>query len=200
MNIQEATFLTAQIKKLGGVCSLADFANLLGLENSQKINAAVRMYEREGLLARFINGFYIAENFSPEVLAQKIYPDSYLSLGTALAKNLVIGSVPKKTIYAVKTGKKRIFDNGKLRIIYFGIQENLSFGWKLDGQIKWATPEKAFIDLLYYYQKGFTPSFNIFSDLNLNNLQVDLVKKLLTSYKNKKFRAFVMGVIDSYGN
>ncbi len=198
MKFGELSLYQQEINKLGGVVSIADFANLVGLSDSQKINSALKKCIECKIIKRFINGFYLSDNFDPELLCQKIYPESYLSLGTILAKNLIIGSVPQMTIYAVKLGRNKEFNNCGIRIIYFSISKDLFLDFEFKNGIKYASKEKAFLDLLYYYQKGFVPSFNIYSDLNLSLLKRSKVDSLLTNYNNVKFRSFVQKLLDDY--
>ena len=150
------------------------------------------------IIKRFINGFYTTENFQPELLCQKIYPQSYISLSSILSKKLIIGSIPKKAIYAVKLGRKKELDNGELKLRYFSISKELFFGWKVKNGIKYASNEKAFVDLLYYYQRGLKLSFNIYSDVNSSLLQPSKIRQILKKYKNKKFCTFVSKVLESY--
>ena len=67
----------------------------------------------------------MTQNFSREILCGRINTKSYISLGTILAKHLMIGSIPTTTMYAVKTGKNRKYQNFGLTLLYVGISENL---------------------------------------------------------------------------
>jgi hypothetical protein len=146
-------------------------------------------------LARFKRGFYVTEPFNLEVLAQRLYPDSYVSLGTVLARRLLIGSVPAKTVYAVKTGRNRAFISAFGNLIYCGIARRLVFGFEYENGVRYATAEKAFLDTLYFYQKGFRFSFNIFGDMDISRVDKEKVKTFLKQYKNPKFITFVKGVL-----
>jgi len=200
MKFNEMLRIQTQISKLGGVISLSDFANLVGLSDSQKVKYKLNQFIKNKIIKRFINGFYINDSPNLEVLSQKIYPNSYISLGNILAKNLVIGSIPEKTIYAVKLGRTKEFSNDQIRIKYFSICKDFFLDFEIKNGIKYASPEKAFIDLFYYYQKGFKASFNIFSDINISLLNISKIEVLLESYKNKKFKTFVLGVVGEYRN
>lgn len=200
MNYTALNTFHQNIKDWGGVLTTADFANLIGESDPLRVNSKLQAFLKARILKRFIKGIYLGEKFSSELLVQKLYPESYLSLGTALARSLIIGSIPEKTFYAVKPGRSRIFDNGELRIQFFSISKALFFGWIQNGASRIATPEKAFLDLLYYYQKGFQPSFHIYSDLNIQLLNQEKIFEFLEQYKNPKYRMFVKNFLKNYGN
>ena len=54
-----------------------------------------------------------------------------------------------------------------------------------------ATKEKAFLDTLYFYQKGTRFYFDIYSDIDISQLDRSIIFKYLKSYKNPKFIKFV---------
>lgn len=185
-------------QQLGGVLTTSDIANLANLNDPIKIDNFIKRLIKEGVVQRYIRGVYVIDKYSSEILAAKICPNSYLSLGTVLSKSLVIGSVPAKTIYAVRVGRNQEFNLDDTRIKYFGISQSLFLGWYVQGGIRYATPEKAFLDLLYFYQKGFKPSFDIYSDLNLEDLNQDKVSEYLKNYNNPKFIKFVLNILGDY--
>jgi hypothetical protein len=82
------------------------------------------------------------------------------------------------------------------KIEQVGISPPLFTGYANINGINTATPEKAFLDTLYYYQKGKSFSFDIYSDIDYNALDTGRLGKYLKLYKNKKFIAFVKGVLN----
>lgn len=156
------------------------------------------------ILTSFCRGFYVAQNFDREYLSQRICPESALSLGTVLARDLLIGSIPQKTVYAVKKGKTRIYKSELGQIVHLGFASPSSakdnwFGYQVGKTgIRYADPEKAFLDTLYFYQLGNHFSFNIYSDIHVNRLNQKKLAGYLKKYRNPKFRKFVQGVIDGY--
>ena len=188
-------------KQLSGVFTTADLANLAGSGNKVEANRFIKKLINEGYIRQYIRGVYVAEEFSPEVLCAKIYPDSYISFGNVLAKNLVIGSIPARSIKAVRVGRNRKFSALNLSISYLGINTGLNFGFNVENNgVRVATPEKAFLDVLYFYLRGEKYSFNIFQDVNIERLNVKLIKKYLKNYKNKKFVKFVDNYLENYGD
>jgi|WetSurMetagenome_2_1015567.scaffolds.fasta_scaffold00272_21 hypothetical protein len=182
-------------RDMNGVFSRSDLKNLFGTGNPVLLSRRISSLIAGGAISRFKRGIYIAGQFSLEALSQKLYPESYISLGSALSRKLLIGSVPAKTVYAVKTGRNRRFNTRYGNLIYRGIAKHLIFGCEYEDGIRYATAEKAFLDTLYFYQKGFRFSFNVFQDIDLSGLNRAVTEDLLARYKNPKFISFVKGVL-----
>jgi hypothetical protein len=178
-----------------GVFSLSDLKNVFNEKTPLLLHRRVHALESAGALTRFKRGFYYAENFNLETLSQRLYPDSCISLGTVLARSLLIGSIPAKTVYAVKTGRNRTFYSPAGNLVYCGIAPNLLFSYEYENGRRYASAEKAFLDTLYFYQKGFHFSFNIFEDINFSALDTAKIRSFLKKYKNPKFITFAEGVI-----
>lgn len=181
----------------GGVFSIAELKNLIDPTNKAALYRTLSRLEEGGIIRLFCRGFYIAEGFDIQVLSQRICADSYISFGSVLAKNLIIGSVPKYRVQAVKKGQSREYKNSEYWIEHFGITPELFTGYENIGGIRIATPEKAFLDVLYYYQKGMKFSFDIYSDIDYDTLDRNRLEEYLTLYKNKKFIAFVNGILNA---
>ena len=152
--------------------------------------------EEASIIKLFCRGFYVTSDFDMLVLSQRICADSYVSFGSVLAKNLIIGSIPKYRIQAVKKGQSRSYQNAEYRIEHFGITPELFTGYENIKGVNIATPEKAFLDVLYYYQKGMKFSFDIYTDIDYDALDRKKIKQYLALYKNKKFVSFVNGVLN----
>jgi hypothetical protein len=173
-----------------GVFSLSDLRNLLGIKSKDSFYRTVRGLCAAGVISRFSRGFYVTEEFSPAVLSQRICPESYISFGTVLADNLLIGSVPEYRIRAVKPKPTRIYTDGKHTIEHLGIKPDLIFGWTVDKGIRRADPEKAVLDTLYFYRLGTKFSFDIYSDVDYSSLNSDKIDEYLTKYRNPLFIDF----------
>jgi hypothetical protein len=180
---------------IDGVFSLSDLKNVFNEKTPLLLHRRVQELVSAGALTRFKQGFYCTEKFNLETLSQRLYPDSCISLGTVLARRMLIGSIPAKTVYAVKTGRNRAFYSPLGNLVYCGIAPYLMFGFEYENGRRYATTEKAFLDTLYFYQKGLKFSFNIFEDINITNLNTARTRTLLKKYKNPKFITFVKGVI-----
>jgi hypothetical protein len=180
---------------MGGVFSINDLRNLFNQTNDVLLHREIKNLEGENILVRFRKGFYVTKQYNPELLACRIYPESYISCGTVLAKQLIIGSIPSKTIYAVKIGRNKEFEGLGFRIHYFGIKPELLFEITFEDGIRYASAEKAFVDTLYFYQKGEKFSFDPFSDINISLLNREKIERILDHYSNPRFKSFVKGMI-----
>ena len=99
---KELLLLQSLIPKHRGVFTIADLENLFLARHPVEIQQKLKPFLQAKLLHRFCRGFYVANDFDLEWLSQRICPHSSISLGSVLAKEMVIGSIPQKTVYAVK--------------------------------------------------------------------------------------------------
>jgi hypothetical protein len=186
-------FRTAQ----AGVFSTADLKNLLGEKHPAGFVRRVRALEREHLIERFVRGWYVTPgSFDLSTLSQRIAPGSYVSYGTVLADALVVGPAPQREVWSSKVGRSRIYRGADCRILHLGIDEQLLFGFEERGAVRWATPEKALLDTLYFYLRGRRYPFDIYSDLNLEPINRRRLRDDLRRYRNPKFAVFVNRVLD----
>lgn len=181
--------------EMGGVFSKGDLQRLFGQNKPVLLYRRIRILEEAGILSRFSRGFYVTPGFNPELLSTRINPDSYISLGTLLAKKLMIGSTPATTVYAVKTGRNREYKGAGLTLFYAGISENLFFGYTVENGIRFAIAEKALLDTLFFYQRGYSFSFNVYEDIDITRLDQKLIFQLLSKFRNPRFISFVKGYI-----
>lgn len=192
--------LQGLIPKHRGVFSISDLQNLFMARSAVETQQRLRPFLKEKILNRFCRGFYVAPKFDLEVLSQRLCADSAISMGTILAENLVIGSIPKKTVYAVKIGKSRVYKSPLGQVVHLGFAnasaKDMWFGYTAGAFGIWrADKERAFLDTLYFYQSGQRFSFNVYSDIQVDRLDRKKIKKYLTHYKNPKFISFVQGVL-----
>lgn len=180
----------------GGVFSIAELKNLIAPANKAVLYRTLNLLEEASIIKLFCRGFYVASDFDMLVLSQRICADSYASFGSVLAKNLIIGSIPKYRIQSVKKGQSRSYQNDEYRIEHFGITPELFTGYENIKGVNIATPEKAFLDVLYYYQKGMKFSFDIYTDIDYDALDRKKIKQYFALYKNKKFVSFANGVLN----
>lgn len=184
---------------LGGVFQLADLKGLFPLLPSNVFYRRIADLEKARVLKRFARGVYLAKKFDTSTLSQKLCPESYISFESVLAKNLMIGTMPSKELKAVKIGKKRKYIFEDISIVHFGIDKALFFGFKEMDGVNFATKEKALLDTLYFYTKGVTYYFDIYSDIDLKKIDLAMVRKYLSKYKNPKFVKFVKGYLKEDG-
>jgi len=146
---------------------------------------------KKGLLIRLKRGFYsfpeyINRSGYAYFFANRIYNPSYISLHAALA---FYGMIPELVaqITSVTTLKTASFENSAGYFSYKSIRKDLMYGYEMraltdDRPVRFASPEKALLDLLYLY-----PFYNTgeeFKALRLDDsfLQNDLNKELFRDY------------------
>jgi predicted transcriptional regulator of viral defense system len=183
--------------ELCGVFALSDLRNLLQTSNRGVLYRGLADLERAGVLSRFCRGFYVTPGFDPLVLSQRLSPDSYVSFGNALARHLLIGSVPRYRIRAAKPGPKRVYTNGEYRIEHLGLKPELVFGYEVVDGVRIALPEKAVLDTLYLYRRGVRFSFDVYTDIDYSRLDGDLVRKYLGEYRNPVFVDYARRLTDA---
>jgi len=182
--------------QMGGVFSSADLASIIAggsdLYNQRMVNRIVNA----GLISRVQKGFYVTKNFDLSLLAVRINEASYVSMDSALAMRAVIGTVPKRRLAVVHTGRKRKIITSEGMIIYYSIAPEFYFGFsKQPNGTNVADPEKAYIDLLYFYVKGARFIIDPFSDVHVESLNRKKLYEYLKRYKNFKFVKFVKGLL-----
>lgn len=199
--MQDILELSGKISRMApdlrGVFSLSDLRNLFGITSRDAFYRRLKQLEQGGILSRFSKKFYVTPDFDPMVLSQRICVESYISFGNILAKNLLIGSVPKYRLLSVKTGPSRIYDNGTYRIEQLRITKSLFFGYENVEGINMAVPEKAVLDTLYFYKRGRKFSFDIYSDIDYASLDKVTLASFLKRYKNPKFVKFAEGITNA---
>jgi predicted transcriptional regulator of viral defense system len=182
---------------MSGVFTYGDLAAITNTSDQTILPRRIKKIEELGTLVKFMRGFYITpKSFNPLVLSQRLCLESYISLETVLAKNLVIGSIPEYRITAVKLGRSRLYENKILSVEHLGIQKDLFFGFTEKDGIKIADPEKAFLDCLYFHLRGRKTIFNVYEDANMDRLDKKRVMEYLSKYKNPKFISFVTSILD----
>jgi predicted transcriptional regulator of viral defense system len=149
---------------------------------------------KKGYLIRLRQGFFTFSEYKnkpnySQYFANQIYRPSYISLHTALA---FYGMIPEAVVQitSVTSLKTATFTNDFGEYSYNSIKENLMFGYELKPiadnlTIRFATPEKALLDLLYLYP--FYDSEQELEELRLDEdfLHEELNKDLLMSYNTK---------------
>ncbi len=178
-----------------GVFSTADLRVALSDPHPAAFGRRMRRLIDRQVLSRFVRGFYVASDFDLSVLSQRIAPNSCISFETVLARHLIIGTKPVHRILATKIGRTRRYSNGDFHVEHVGQSSHLFFGFENIDGIRYADPEKAVLDTCYFHLRGRRFAFDIYSDINLQKLDMDRIKKYLRAYRNSKFVAFAEKVL-----
>jgi hypothetical protein len=196
--LDDAEKINSFTPDLHGVFTLPDLKNLFSEPRDNLFYRRLKALEKAGRIQRVVRGIYTSPVFDMQNLSQKVIPDSYLSLGTVLAESLMIGSIPENETMAVRIGKKRVFITGYGTLVYLGIAPALYFGFKKKDGINKADKEKAFLDTLYYFQKGLRFAFDIYSDIDVSVLHLPTIDAYLKHYRNPKFKSFVRNYLHDH--
>jgi len=162
---------------------ISDFEKVFELKKESlyvKLNRLVK----SGLLKRLQRGLYeiIFSEAQIEEIANQIYWPSYLSLESVLARVGIIDQIPYTlTFVTPKKSKKIILGNREVE--YRQIKKKLFFGYKKEGKILIAVPEKALIDQIYFYSLGKAP-FN-FKEWDFRNLKKENLLRFSKPYPKK---------------
>lgn len=167
------------------VFRLKDIAMLTGETNFISINKKLNYIVRRGKLLNPRKGVYVKKDYNNEELACILFTPTYISLEYVLQKAGVIfqydpaiTSVSYLSRTVTVDGQSYAFRKIKNPILVStrGVQQQ-------DNHINMATPERAFLDVLY-----LNPTF--YFD-NLNPLDTDSIDSLLPLYDSKALTARV---------
>lgn len=151
-------------------------------------------WTKNGLLIRLRQGYFTFPEYGAKrdynyLFANRIYRPSYISLHTVLA---FYGMIPEAVmqITSVTSLKTAIFNNKLGEYSYKSVSAEFMFGYELRPMesgltIRFASPEKALLDLLYLYPAYKTQKE--IKDLRLDEdfMSERLNKTLLLDYTSK---------------
>lgn len=110
---------------------------------------------------------------------------TYISLQTALYYHGMVSQIPS-TIYAVSIARAKLYKTPLANISIHHAQPSFFFGYemKANGLIKFATPEKALIDMFYFSQSK-SRLFNSMPEVELpKNFNKFLAKKIINKIES----------------
>ena len=168
---------------------LIDIAMLTGITDFQSLNKSLNYYVRTGQLINVRKGIYAKSDFSFEELANTIYTPSYISLQYVLQKEGVIFQYDSR-ITSVSYLSREIMAKDRLlryRKIKNPILVNTTGLIRKDNIINYASPERAFLDLLYLDNEYYFDNTNI--------LNKRLVFEILPIYQSRALKKRVEKLI-----
>ena len=189
MEISRFQKILSWTRELDGVLTIRDLEVAFNEKPDVSLYRAIRKLLASGELVKVKRGIYASPDASLATISSRIYPQSYISTGTVLAKNLIIGSIPAKKIQAVRVGVPRTFEFSMGVVEYLSIKKELFFGFQREGNSNWASGEKAFLDACYFYYKGKAFSVDLHQDINFEKLDVDTLNRYLENY-DKRFVSY----------
>ncbi len=167
---------------------------------------------KEGKLVRLRQGYFTFSEYKnrPDYFlyfANRIYNPSYISLHTALA---FYGMIPEAVVQitSVTSLKTAAFNNGFGEYSYKSVKEDLMFGYELKPMadnriIRFATPEKALLDLLYLYpfynDERELEELRLDEEYMLDDLNRDLLLDYCAKFRSKVLDCRVKLLLKIYG-
>lgn len=161
------------------VFRLNDIAMLLGETNFDSLNKRLNYFVRAGKLKNPRKGIYAKTGFNIEELACRIYIPSYISLEYVLQKAGVVFQYNSQ-ITSISYLSRSIdieANSFSFRKVKGEILVDTNGIIRLENGVNIATPERAFLDVLY-----LNANYNFD---NLNPLNKELIHKLLPIYNSK---------------
>jgi len=162
------------------VFSLQEIALIVNEPDFKRLKQRIHYYVSTNKLLNIRRGIYAKDNYSPEELACKIYTPAYISLEYVLQKSGIIFQYSNH-ISVISYLNRIIFVNGhelKYRKIKNDILYNTTGMMMDDNGITSATPERAFLDILYLSKEFHFDS--------IHNLNRQIVHSLLSIYKSEQ--------------
>lgn len=185
---------------LSGIFSTYDLYHTIGSNNPITNQRAIQRQVDAGNLLRVQKGFYVTPEFDLWMLAGQLNKNAYISMDSVLSKNGLIGTLTQRHVSLVGLASNKTIEFGAFRIDRYSISPQLFFGYFNDDTrpISVADNEKAFLDLLYYYNRGYRFAIDPKKEINIAKLDLKKLKLYLRKYKNPKFVRFVEGVVDGF--
>jgi predicted transcriptional regulator of viral defense system len=153
--------------------------------SSSSVAKALKRQEARGLLENVADGTYLnklAAGVTPRDIVNNLIPESYISLGTALAEWGLSSQSPLATT-CVTASRARKIKTASVDIVYRKISQELFWGY-IEKKARYtpykiAEPEKALLDWIYFHLKDGLP-------VQLDEIQFEkLSRSRLVSYAKK---------------
>lgn len=162
-----------------------DVAMLLGQSDAALVNRRLNYYVKTGRLLNLRRGFYAKQGYKPEELACLLYTPSYISMEYVLQKAGVVFQYDSR-ITVVSYLSREVESDGNA-FLYRRIKGEIlvdTDGLDLQNNITIATPERAFLDVMYLNKEYYFD--------NLNCLDKEKIIKLLPIYRSEQLRKRVL--------
>ena len=176
---KKETVIFALYKNSRTVFKTNDIALLMGKEKSSALCKILNYYVKTGKLLNPRKGFYAKEGYKPEELACLLYPPTYISLEYVLQRAGVIFQYDSAITNMSYLARELEINNQTFRYrqIKGEILTNTTGIVLNKNNINIATPERAFLDILYLNKRFYFD--------NLHALDKKIITKLLPIYNSK---------------
>lgn len=154
--------------------TIADLEKITSLPRNS-LYVSLKRWESGGVIERVAQGIYIpmGGDISIENVTAQLYIPNYLSFEYALARHGILNLVPYILTFAT-TRKTKNYLLQKKRIEFRQISPKLFFGFEMKNGIYIASPEKAFLDQIYFVVRG-KATLDI-DELNIKKLSIKTLK------------------------
>jgi predicted transcriptional regulator of viral defense system len=169
--------------------TIADLEKITGLSRNS-LYVALKRWETGEIIERISQGIYIpmGGNVSLENLAAQLYIPNYLSFESALTKYGILNLIPYTLTFAT-TRKTKKYTLQKQKIEFRQISPELFFGFEMKNGMYIASPEKAFLDQVYFAARG--KATLDFDEVDIKKLSIKSLKEL-----SRKFPAYVRSYLN----
>ena len=170
--------------------TIADLEKITSLPRNS-LYVSLKRWESGGVIERVAQGIYIpmGGDISIENVAAQLYIPNYLSFEYALARYGILNLIPYTLTFAT-TRKTKNYLLQKKRIEFRQISPELFFGFEMKNGIYIASPEKAFLDQVYFATRG-KASLD-FDELDIKKLSMKSLEEL-----SRKFPAYVRSFLNN---
>lgn len=155
----------------------------------EKLYSKLNYYVKTGKLLNPRKGIYAKLEYDPDELACTLYTPSYISLEYVLQKAGVIFQYNEQITSVSYLSRELVIDKRTYR--YRKVKNDILIcfdGIKRIENVNIATPERAFLDILYLNSDYYFD--------NLNSLNKELVFKYLEIYKSNKLSKRVKSLLE----
>src|SRR4030067_1141526 len=169
--------------------TVADFEKVTGLRRNS-LYVALKRWVTGGVIERVAQGIYLPMGslISMESLAAQLYLPNYLSFESALAGYGILNLVPYTVTFATpRKTKKYLLRKHEMK--FRQIARDLFFGFEMKNGIYIASPEKAFLDEVYFAARG-KATLEI-DEVDIKKLSIKSLKEL-----SRKFPAYARSYLN----
>ena len=169
--------------------TIADLEKITGFSRNS-LYVALKRWETGEIIERVSQGIYIpmGGNVSLENVAAQLYIPNYLSFESALTKYGILNLIPYTLTFAT-TRKTKKYTLQKQKIEFRQISPELFFGFEMKNGTYIASPEKAFLDQVYFVTRG--KATLDFDEVDIKKLSIKSLKEL-----SRKFPAYVRSYLN----
>ena len=162
------------------VLTIKDIALIWEETNTVNLLSKIKYYAKQGSLIRLTRGVFAKnKNYNPKELATSLYTPSYISFETVLREAGIIFQHHDSIFVAGPYSITKKIDN---QVITFRKLKNSvlysALGVKNEKNYSIATPERAFLDIIYLSPKFYFD--------NLRSINWEVCSELVKIYNNKQ--------------